>query len=178
MKWYSREIWGNREGWKYIAINMVGNLFPVWFLVIIDFANNGISLCGFVNTISQPYTYLILSATFASSTLYLWIKKLKSEGTEINSNNKNFSIGMILYIVILFPVIGFYLSKKDCLERIEASCSPIIPVIYFIMLPIVIFVYIYYQLYDFYEIKKVMDKSTSNPTKKVDGEIKDLNDQL
>ena len=177
-KWKGWEVWLNLEGWKYITVNLIGNLFPVWFLLIIEFANHGITFLGFINTISQPYTYLILSATFAASTLYLWLKKIKSESMEDSPNSKKISIWMIFYIVILFPVIGFYLSKKDCIEKIGEDCAPVIPVIYFLMFPIVVLVYIYYQLYDFYELEKILRKGTPNPTARVNEEIENLNKEL
>lgn len=177
-KWKGWEIWLNLEGWKYIAVNLIGNLFPVWFLLIIEFGNHGITFMGFINTILQPYTYLILSATFAASTLYLWLKKIKSESMEDSPNSKKISIWMIFYIVILFPVIGFYLSKKDCIEKIGEDCAPVIPVIYFFMFPIVVLVYIYYQLYDFYELEKILRKGTPNPTARVNEEIENLNKEL
>lgn len=214
MKWYSKEIWCNKEGWKFIFINFVGNLFPVWFLLIIEFGNNGFSLEGLVKNIAQPYTYLILSVALASSTLYLWIKSIKSEGQQNGDAIKKVSIGMILYIIILFPIIGFYLNKKDCLEkyRFEFSsaeqtpkkmnkclsyytdsasvnnsksigtikkddCSKIIPIIYFISF-LVTAVYIYYQLYDFYEMRKMEERANQNPAGIVNNEIQDLNQQL
>lgn len=177
-KWKGWEVWLNLDGWKYIAVNLIGNLFPVWFLLIIEFAYHGITLSGFIKIISQPYTYLILSATFAASTLYLWLKKIKSESMEDNPNSKKISIWMIFYIVILFPVIGFYLSKKDCIEKIGEDCAPIIPVIYFLMFPIVVLVYIYHQLYDFYELEKILRKGTLNPTARVNEEIENLNKEL
>ena len=173
---WNKKLWLNPEGWKYIAINLVGNLFPIWFLLIINFSNNGFSFAEIVITLSQPFTYLILSVTFAASTLYLWLKKVKSDSVG-DDRNKKISIGMLIYVLILFPIIGFFLSKKDCLEQLGSSCQLIIPAIY-IIFSVVVVVYIYYQLSDFFEIDKLNEKSSSNPTKNVNAEIKTLNEEL
>lgn len=180
--WKGWNIWTNGEGWKYITVNLIGNLFPVWFLLIIEFANNGLTHNGIVATISQPYTYLILSVAFASSTLYLWIKNLKSEVQNESNKRSKISIGMIFYVLILFPVIGFYLSKKECLETYQndigsLECFRIIPVIYTLFI-IIVLVYIYFQLKDFDELRRLNQSSKTNVPAKVDKEIKKLNDEL
>lgn len=176
--YFKKEVWLNIEGWKYIAINLVGNLFPVWFLLVIEFGNNGLTRSCFFKTIAQPYTYLVLAATFASSTLYLWIKKVKSEGDD-ETINKKFSILMIVFIILFFPILGFFLSKKECLESLDNNCSQIINAIYFVILPMVLLIYIYHQLYDFYELQKLQNiKANSSTTAKVNEEIKNLNAEL
>jgi hypothetical protein len=181
-KWKGWDIWTNWEGWKYITVNLIGNLFPVWFLLIIEFGNNGLNKSGVITTISQPYTYLILSVAFASSTLYLWIKNLKSEVQNESSKKNKISIGMIFYVLILFPVIGFYLSKKECLETYQNNnanldCYRIVPVIYVLFL-IVVLAYIYFQLKDFDELRRLNQSSKTNVPAKVDNEIKKLNEEL
>lgn len=181
-KWNFWKVWSNVEGWKYIAVNLTGNLFPVWFLLIIEFGNNGLDKSGVIRTISQPYTYLILSVAFASSTLYLWIKNLKLEVQNESSKNNKISIGMIFYVLILFPVIGFYLSKKECLETHQINnanldCFRIVPVIYVLFL-IVVLVYIYFQLKDFDELRRLSQASKTNVPAKVDNERKKLNEEL
>ncbi len=180
--WKGWSIWTNLDGWKYITVNLVGNLFPVWFLLIVEFGNNGLSKNGFCQTISQPYTYLILSIAFASSTLYLWIKRIKSENETEEVPKRKTSIGMIFYILILFPVIGFYLSKKECLEKfqfnqINDDCFRIVPVIY-ILFFIVVITYIYFQLKDFAELDKLENSSKANSPASVKSEIDKLNEDL
>ncbi len=173
-------IWTNKDGWKYITVNLIGNLFPVWFLLIIEFGNNGITQNVFYKTISQPYTYLILSIAFASSTLYLWIKRIKSENEDVTI--KKTPIGMIFYILVLFPIIGFYLNKKDCLEKfkyneINKDCFRIASVIY-ILFVFVVITYIYFQLKDFAELDKLENSSKANTPASVKSEIDTLNENL
>lgn len=180
--WNGWNIWLEKEGWKYIAVNLAGNLFPVWFLLIIEFGNNGINKDGIYKTLAQPYTYLVLLVAFASSTLYLWIKNIKSDENDKSNDKSKISIGLILYILVLFPIIGFYLNKKDCLEnykfgQFNKDCEPIVNVIYILFL-LTVLIYIYFQLKDFSLINKLNKKSNPNPTKSVDDEIKDLNNQL
>lgn len=182
ISWKGWGIWSNVDGWKYIAVNLIGNLFPVWFLLIIELGNNGFSKTGIYQTISQPYTYLILSVAFASSTLYLWIKRLKAENQTDEVLNKKTPIGMIFYVLILFPIVGFYLSKKDCLEMFQqgnsfSNCHRIVPVIY-IMFLLVVIVYIYFQLKDFAELDKLKNSSKVNPPASVKSEIDKLNNDL
>ncbi|MES2544811.1 MAG: hypothetical protein V4548_07990 [Bacteroidota bacterium] len=180
--WNGWKIWLEKEGWKYIAVNLAGNLFPVWFLLIIEFGNNGINKDSICKTLAQPYTYLVLLVAFASSTLYLWIKNIKSEENEGSKDKSKISIGLILYVLFLFPIVGFYLNKKDCLEHykfgeINKECEPIVNIIY-ILFVLTVLIYIYFQLKDFSLINKLNKKSNPNPTKSVDDEIKDLNNQL
>jgi hypothetical protein len=180
--WNGWNIWLEKEGWKYITVNLAGNLFPVWFLLIIEFGNNGINKEGICKTLAQPYTYLVLLVAFASSTLYLWIKNIKSEENDNIKDKSKISIGLILYVLFLFPIIGFYLNKKDCLEHykygaVNKECDPIVNVIY-ILFVLTVLIYIYFQLKDFSLINKLNKKSNPNPTKSVDDEIKDLNNQL
>jgi heme/copper-type cytochrome/quinol oxidase subunit 2 len=151
-------------------------------LLIIEFGNNGITKDGIIIVFSQPYTFLILSVAFASSTLYLWIKNLKSEVQNESDKKNKISIGMIIYILVLFPVIGFYLSKKECLETYQtnnciSTCSRVVPVIY-IFSAIIVLIYIYFQLKDFYEIERLTKSSKTNVTMKVDEQIKKLNNEL
>lgn len=175
-------IWTNSEGWKYITVYLIGNLFPVWFLVIIYFANNGYDREGFWDTVSQPYTYLILSVGFASSTLYLWIKNMKSEAQSENYARNKISIGIILYVLVLFPIIGFFLSMQNCLETYHrgmecVKCIRIIPVIYWIS-GSVVFIYIYFQLKDFHDMKRLNESSKTNVTRTVANEVNQLNNDL
>jgi len=180
-KWNYWKVWSNLEGWKYITVNLTGSLFPVWFLLIIEFANND-HKSDLITTISQPYTYLILSVAFASSTLYLWIKNLKSEVQNELSKKNKISIGMIFYVIIIFPIIGFYLNKKECLETYQNNnanldCVRIVPVIYALFL-IVVLVYIHFQLKDFDELIRLDQASKTNVPAKVDNERKKLNEEL
>ncbi len=180
--WPGFNKWKNIEGWKYITVNLIGNLFPVWFLIIIEIGNNGFSWYGFNKTIAQPYTYLILCIAFASSTLYLWVKDIKTNNQGNDNPDKRVSVWIIFYIIILFPVIGFYLNKKNCLEKYNidekiCDCYRIVPVIYWLSF-IVLCIYIYFQLKDFEEIKKLEEKSKGNSTSKVNSEINELNKDL
>lgn len=180
--WKGWDIWLEKEGWKYITVNLAGNLFPVWFLLIIEFGNEGISTNGTCKTLAQPYTYLVLLVAFASSTLYLWIKNIKSEEIEDNKNKSKISIGLILYVLVLFPIVGFYLNKKKCLELYDfngkiTDCEPIVNVIY-VLFGFTVCIYIYFQLKDFAAINKLNKKSNPNPTARVEEEVEKLNEEL
>lgn len=180
--WQGFDKWKNIEGWKYITVNLIGNLFPVWFLLIIEIGNYGFSFDGFHKTVAQPYTYLILCIAFASSTLYLWIKDIKTNNQGDDIPTKKVSVWIIFYIIILFPIIGFYLNKKDCLETYKVGncncdCDRIVPVIYWLSFT-VLCIYIYFQLKDFEELKKLEEKSKGNPTATVNSQINKLNEDL
>ena len=102
---------------------------------------------------------------------------------QIEGNNKSkISIGMILYVIFIFPIVGFYLNKKTCLEKYDITkcnceCYSIAPIIYILFILIVI-IYIYFQLKDFAELEKLLKKSNINPATLVNNEVIDLNKQL
>lgn len=175
MKWYNKEIWCNSEGWKYILINFLGNLFPIWFKMVIEFFKNGFTFSVIKVAFSDPFTYIVLSISLASMTIYLWAKKFNFvEKTETPAKSKT-PVDMLIYILVFFPLMGFYISNETIIK--ENQNDNLIYPIYVISVFITI-VYIYFQLRDFYELENLQKKSNSNPTKLVNDEVNDLNNQL
>ena len=68
--WYNNFPEYLSEGIKYCLINIIGNLFPIWFILFIELVNGNFDKVR--SSIEQPYTYIILSATFLTTNIYYY----------------------------------------------------------------------------------------------------------
>jgi hypothetical protein len=133
------------ESIKYCFINIIGNLFPIWFLLFIEVVNGHFDKIR--NAIEQPYTYIILCATFLTTNIYMWVKQLKKQ------NNNKVPITLILEVIVLFPVIGYLSSQKKTLECVDncIQCNgvEIIDVVVYALLLLIVIQYIFLQIKEF-----------------------------
>lgn len=170
----SSHIWCQTSGWFYVIISLLGNLFPLWFKALINYIN-GQTLRQSLSSFDSPFSFLLISISLSSMTVYLWLKNLKldSSNFEKNSNILKYAL-MMIYILIIFPLWGYFISQEENINLRSGNYSLLI----YILSCIVAFVYIYFQLKDFSENKK-SEASNNLFIKKVEEkEINDLDKQL
>lgn len=85
----------------FISLNFLGNTIPIWFILIINIVENGFTVEVFIQSLHQPFTFLVLGGTLLSSTLFLWQKDLA------NNSRKDISTTMLIYIFISLPLFGY-----------------------------------------------------------------------
>jgi hypothetical protein len=129
------------EGLESVFWNFLGNLIPVWMGIIISISDNGLSYSKIYESIHQPFTFLILSASFLTTTLYI-IRK----GSKFSESNNFFHY---VYFVLLL-IIGFLISKKSGLENLNVNFET--KLLVYIIFIISILFYIFYQFRHFYLI--------------------------
>ncbi len=129
------------DGLESVFWSFLGNLIPVWMGVIISISDNGLSYLKIYESIHQPFTFLILSASFLTTTLYILRK-----GSKFSESNNFFHY---LYFVLLL-IIGFLISKKNGLENLTVNFET--KLLVYIIFVISIVLYIYYQFRHFYRL--------------------------
>lgn len=129
------------DGLESVFWSFLGNLIPVWMGIIISISDNGLSLSKIYESIHQPFTFLILSASFLTTTLYILRK-----GSKFSESNNFFHY---VYFVLLL-IIGFLISKKSGLENLSVNFET--KLLVYVIFSISIFFYIYYQFRHFYRI--------------------------
>ncbi|MCX6231147.1 MAG: hypothetical protein NTZ33_06345 [Bacteroidetes bacterium] len=129
------------DGLESIFWSFLGNLIPVWMGVVISISDYGFSLLNIYRSIHQPFTFLILSASFLTTTLYILRK-----GSKFSESNSFFHY---LYFALLL-IIGFLISKKSGLENLSANFET--KLLVYIIFIISIFLYIFFQFRHFYRI--------------------------
>ena len=129
------------DGLESIFWNFLGNLIPVWMGIIISISDNGLSCSKIYESIHQPFTFLILSASFLTTTLYILRK-----GSKFSESNNFFHY---VYFVLLL-IIGFLISKKSGLENLTVNFET--KLLVYIIFIISILFYIFYQFRHFYRI--------------------------
>ncbi|WP_271424628.1 cell division protein FtsL [Aequorivita sinensis] len=97
-----------KEGLEDFFYSSLGNLLPIWGMVIANFLDKDSSF-SLYESIHQPFTYVILSGTYLTSTFYLQSKP--------KMGNKLFKF---FYAPFLF-IIGLLVAKKPILEDLSAS---------------------------------------------------------
>lgn len=97
-----------REGLEDFFYNSLGNLLPIWAMIIANFLNSEITF-SFYDSIHQPFTYVILSGTYLTSSFYLQSKPKMGD-----------KIIKFIYAPLLF-IIGLLVAKKPILEDLSAS---------------------------------------------------------
>ncbi|MCB0537093.1 MAG: hypothetical protein KDE33_06150 [Bacteroidetes bacterium] len=155
------------DGLESVFWSFLGNLIPVWMGVIISISDNGLSYPKIYESIHQPFTFLILSASFLTTTLYILRK-----GSKFSESNNFFHY---LYFVLLL-IIGFLISKKNGLESLTVNFETKL-LVYIIFIISIIF-YVYYQFRHFYRIynpKNVAERETQQEN--LEDEFDRLNNQ-
>lgn len=155
------------DGLESVFWSFLGNLIPVWMGVIISISDNGLSYSKIYESIHQPFTFLILSASFLTTTLYILRK-----GSKFSESNNFFHY---LYFVLLL-IIGFLISKKNGLESLTVNFETKL-LVYIIFIISIIF-YVYYQFRHFYRIynpKNVAERETQQEN--LEDEFDRLNNQ-
>jgi hypothetical protein len=85
----------------FIGLNLLGNTIPIWFILLINIIENGIKKDIVIESIHQPFTFLVLGGTLLSTTLFLWQKDYSL------NNVREISTLMIMYIFISLPTFGY-----------------------------------------------------------------------
>lgn len=129
------------DGLESIFWSFLGNLIPVWMGIVISISDNGLSITKIYESIHQPFTFLILSASFLTTTLYILRK-----GSKFSESNNFFHY---LYFVLLL-IIGFLISKKSGLENLTVNFET--KLLVYVIFLISIIIYIYYQFRHFYRL--------------------------
>lgn len=97
-----------KEGLEDFSYNLIGNFLPLWALFVVKVIDHGFLWKPIYEAFHQPYTYLILSGTYLTSTFYLQSKpKMESR------------VLKFFYFPLLF-IIGYLVSKKLALENLSA----------------------------------------------------------
>jgi len=155
------------DGLESVFWNFLGNLIPVWMGVVISISDNGFSLSKIYSSIHQPFTFLILSASFLTTTLYILRK-----GSKFSESNSFFHY---LYFVLLL-IIGFLISKKSGLENLTANFET--KLLVYIIFIVSIILYIYYQFRHFYRLyNPKMVEERENQQGDLEDEFDRLNNQ-
>lgn len=149
---YYLELFFQKEGWGYIIISFAGSFFPIWLNFFINYAEGNPFKKSFCLA-CDIYSVLIIATSFASMTIYLLSKK-------------KLNWLLLFYSIILFPIIGFLVSKKNKIDISSGQYSSFI-----IIISLFIFVvYIWSQLEDFLKIKKEKQAAEHTEPNKVSAE--------
>lgn len=171
---FSKKIWCQTSGWFYVIISILGNLFPLWFKSIIQFID-GKSIVESLSCIKSPPSFLLISISLSSMTIYLWLKNLKLESNKFENNNDILRYAlMVIYILIIFPLWGYLINIDEEVLKDTNRYSSIIYMLSFI----VAFVYTYFQLKDFSENKRSKEYDNLSIKKEEQREVNDLGEQL
>lgn len=146
------------DGSESIFWNILGNLIPIWFVAATSIYENGFNKYELYKAIHQPYVFLILSATYLTTTFYI----LNRKGNFYK--HKYFSI----FFIGLLMVIGYTIKDRKSLEDVSASFNKevfIVSVFLFSFLS-----YVYYEYRSHFNIEKT---SSGKESKKQYSNLKD-----
>jgi hypothetical protein len=135
--------------------------------VVISISEYGLSYSKIYESIHQPFTFLILSASFLTTTLYILRK-----GSKFSETNNFFHYS---YFILLL-IIGFLISKKNGLEKLTVNYET--KFLVYLIFSISIILYSYYQLLHFYRIynpKNLKDRETQQQN--LEDELDELNNK-
>lgn len=125
----------SKDGFESIGWNILGNLLPIWVLVLIAITNNGFNWGKIYEAMHQPFTLLVLSGTYLTSTFYIVSKgKVK---------NKVFPF----IFTILLLLIGFLITDKKNLENLSANFYKEITVVLIFISTISLYIYHQFKYY-------------------------------
>lgn len=97
------------EGIKDLGWSLLGNTLPLWVILLLTCLNQGFSLNSLYTALHQPWTILILSGTYLTTTFYI-----------VSKNRMDSGLFKILYTVLLLTI-GVLISMKDSLEDLSAA---------------------------------------------------------
>lgn len=118
-----------KEGLEDFGYSLLGNLLPVWAMIVSNLINYGPTYRSFYDAFHQPFTYVILSGTYLTSTFYLESKP--------GMGNKVFKFVFAFFFVI----IGLLVAKKPVLDDLSAPFYLELMVIIIFMICFLIHVY-------------------------------------
>lgn len=138
-KLFNPRIWEQwiKEGLEDFGYSLLGNLLPLWAMLISNFIELGFTWNSVYSAFHQPFTYVILCGTYLTSTFYLQSKP--------KMENKLFKFS---YAPFLF-IIGLLVAKKPILDNLTAPFSLELMVI--IMFLICFFVHTYFLFISHYK---------------------------
>lgn len=150
----------------FISLNLLGNTIPIWFILLINSIEKGICFSVVIESIDQPFTFLVLGGSLLSMTLFLWQQDYTNE-----KSSREISTTMLIFILISLPLFGylFYqtynLSPKDVSKghRVASYIISLIVFLYFLK----------YQYKDFE--KNWILKNESTPKKQQEFREKSFN---
>lgn len=133
-KLFKMKQW-SKDGFESIGWNILGNLLPIWVLVLIAITNNGFNWIKIYEAMHQPFTLLVLSGTYLTSTFYIVSKgKVK---------NKIFPF----IFTILLLLIGFLITDKKNLENLSANFYTEITVVLIFISTLSLYIYHQFKYY-------------------------------
>lgn len=124
-----------KAGTESVIWNVVGNLIPIWFVVVITIYENGWSKMQLYDAIHQPYTFLILSASYLTTTFYILTRK----------ENLEKSRSTLLIFLVLLMFIGYSVKDRKALEDASASFNKELFVVITFCISFLIYVYHEYR---------------------------------
>jgi hypothetical protein len=146
------------DGTESVFWNILGNLIPIWFVAAISIYENGFNKMKVYDAIHQPYTYLILSATYLTTTFYI-----------LNRKGGFYKHKYFAFIFItLLMIIGYTIKDRKSLEDCSASFDKEIFIVIVFLLSF--FSYIFYEFKSHFDIEKT---SSETESKKQFSELKD-----
>jgi hypothetical protein len=164
-KYYNPKNWEQwfQEGLEDFAYSLAGNTLPLWAMIISNFLNEGPSHSLLYDSLHQPFTYVILSGTYLTSSFYL-LSKPKME-------NKVFKYS---YAFFLF-IIGLFVAKKSILDDLSAPFYLELTVV--IMFSLCFITHTYFLFYShFVRLNSSARKSREEQKEDLELEFEKLND--
>ena len=156
-KLFKMKQW-SKDGFESIGWNILGNLLPIWVLVLIAITNNGFNWIKIYEAMHQPFTLLVLSGTYLTSTFYIVSKgKVK---------NKIFPF----IFTILLLLIGFLITDKKNLENLSANFYTEITVVLIFISTI--------SLYIYHQFKYYYNKYNISQEKERDNQYNEMDDKF
>ncbi len=137
------------DGTESVFWNILGNLIPIWFVAAISIYEYGFDMSKIYDAIHQPYTYLILSATYLTTTFYI----LNRKGGFYK--HKYFAI---IFIVLLM-IIGYTIKDRKALEDSSATFNKEIFIVIVFLLSF--FSYVFYEFKSHFDVEKTSSEAES-----------------
>jgi len=149
-----------KKGSESVGWNILGNLIPIWFVFGTTIYEFGFDKAKIYEAIHQPYTFLILSASYLTTTFYIVNRRGEYKG------NKFFSFAFI----ILLMIIGYTIKDRESLADLSASYNKELFVV-------IVFV-VSFLIYIFFDYKSFYDVENTKTQKKREKEVEDLGDEM
>ena len=139
-----------KEGTENICWNVLGNLIPIWLVAATSLYENGFDKSKIYIAIHQPYTFLILSASYLTTTFYILNRK------DNFYKHKLFSF----FFIILLLVIGFTIKDRKSLEDLSANYNKELFVV--VLFLVSFFIYVFYEYKSHHIVEKTSSDKESN----------------